>query len=138
MRSSKPILMRANVQMLGFSQPHPSQSNTDWDWSHGLEQPEGLGKAMPPRGAGLHPVLNLPVGSKWNFFLFLCQAGKKLLCCCLYWIGLKFAIFVIFRSLSGPDDSGKRDMQFSFCLLCAPLPCFYCSFSLLLSQFRSL
>lgn len=78
MRSSKPILVRANVQMLGCSQLHPSQSSIDWDWSRGLKQPEGLGRAMPPHGAGLHPVLNLPVGSKWNFFLFLCQAGKKI------------------------------------------------------------
>ena len=41
------------------------------------EHPERLRRAMPPREAGFHPVLNLPVGSKRNFFLFLCQAGKK-------------------------------------------------------------
>lgn len=39
---------------------------------------------MPPRGAGFCPVLNLPVGSEWNFFLFLCQAGKKILFVVVY------------------------------------------------------
>lgn len=88
---------------------------------------------MPPRGAGFCPVLNLPVGSEWNFFLFLCQAGKKnSLCCCLYWTGLKLSVFVIFRSLSDPDDSKKHYTWLLLCLPFAPFPRFYCSSSLLI------
>lgn len=107
-------MARAALHILRYSQPHPSQTSVNWE--AGLNRavsslhaahPERLRKAMPPRGAGFHPVLNLPVGSERNFFLFLCQAGGKKnqkkplkLCCCLYWMGLKFSIFVIFRCLS--------------------------------------
>lgn len=58
---------------------------------------------------------------------------KKIsLCCCLYWTGLKLSVFVIFRSLSDPDDSKKHYTRLLLCLPFAPFPRFYCSSSLLI------